>query len=454
MWWAADGVAAGTREATVYERNIEKTFTVAPGGELLVQADLGSIEIVPGDGDRAEVRVAREVRRAAEGDADRMFADHEVTFTQEGRKLLIVARRRSPPTVWRRNAPTFEVRFRIALPRRFDVDLTTAGGDIRLGDLEGKARLGTSSGAIATGMVAGPVDARNAGGDITVAECRRAVTAKTSSGAIRLPRVEGKVDATNAGGDIVIGSAAGPVLAQTSSGAIVLDSCPGDVDVRTAGGDIKIGTVGGSLNARTSSGSVVLKQSRGGQVNVHNAGGDIRVGEVKGDLSAETTSGLIAVDSARGKVRTRNSGGDVKLGVVEGDLEVRTSSGAITVGSVAGKAELRNAGGDIRVDKARNGLVATTSSGNIRVELTAQPAQETQIETTGGGVVLVVPGGLAVSLDARTQGGRVTTDLPVEVAGGTPAQDGTLAGKINGGGIGLRLRATSGDIAVRRAGGK
>ena len=54
------------------------------------------------------------------------------------------------------------------MPRKFDIDLKTSGGDIRLGELDGSAITRTSSGSIDLGTISGRVESSNSGGNILV----------------------------------------------------------------------------------------------------------------------------------------------------------------------------------------------------------------------------------------------------------------------------------------------
>src|SRR5213595_2688344 len=75
------GTVVGAAE---YDQKIEKEFQVSPGGTLIVQADRGSIEVNSDAGDRIRSRVLRQVKGGTQAQADQLFANHEVTFKQDG----------------------------------------------------------------------------------------------------------------------------------------------------------------------------------------------------------------------------------------------------------------------------------------------------------------------------------------------------------------------------------
>jgi hypothetical protein len=71
-----------------------------------------------------------------------------------------------------------------------------------------------------------------------------------------------------------------------------------------------------------------------------------------------------------------------------------------------------------------------------------------KLSTGGGGISVRVPATTAFDLDAKTDGGGVTTDLPVAVVG--KIEEGRLHGPVNGGGKSVQLRSGGGNIHVKK----
>src|SRR6266567_2515027 len=251
------GMVAGASE---YDRTIEKDFQLSGMGKLIVQADRGSIEVNTGTRDNVHVRVLRHVKGGSQAQADELFANHEVTFKQDGNTVSVVGRDKKDRTrLGRIRQPNLEVRYEISLPRKFDVDLKTSGGDIRLGELDGSAITRTSSGSIDLGTISGRVESSNSGGDIRIAHAGGDLVARTSSGSIKVQSASGKVEASNSGGEIRVDEAAKDVVANTSSGSITIKKVNGGVESKNSGGDINIETASGDVAAQTSSGSISVK---------------------------------------------------------------------------------------------------------------------------------------------------------------------------------------------------
>lgn len=436
--------------APAFENNMEKTFQVTPGGKLVLQADQGSCKVTSVQSDKVQIRVLQQVPRGTKAEADELFANHEVTFLQDGSTVSVLANAKRKRAFSSRTSQAYlEVRYEITIPKRFDVDLKTSGGDIRVGDLEGKAKLRTASGVIDLQRATGDVNAFNSGGNITIAEVAGELVAQTSSGFIRVRKVKGRAEISNSGGDIQVDDAEKTVVAKTSSGRIRLRSVNGDVKASNSGGDITADLVEGDITATTSSGSIYLAQIKGKTVNAKNSGGSIEVGAAAGGIVARTSSGAIKIKSIKGLADLKNSGGDIEINEVGGLARAETSSGTIKIKLAKAKVEARNSGGNIEIQRCDGAVLANTSSGLIAVGLTAQPTEGCRLEVAGGDIKLTIPGSLAMNLDAKSNGGTVQTELPVTRVVAGERKPGALQGKINGGGPTLFLRASSGNIQIK-----
>src|SRR5437016_762269 len=294
--------------AAEYDRTIERDFQASTGGKLIVQADRGSIEVNSGASDNVHVRVLRRLKGGSQAQADELFANHEVTFKQDGNIVSIIGRNTKDRFRFGGiRQPSLQVRYAISIPKKFDVDLKTAGGDIQLGELDGSAITRTSSGAIDLGAISGRVESGNSGGDILGGHAGGDLVARTSSGSIKVQTVAGKVEASNSGGDLRVEKADKDAVASTSSGSITLKTVQGGVEAKNSGGDISIETAGGDVAAQTSSGSISVGRANGKRVSAKNSGGDINIGAIEGDVVAQTSSGSIRIAMVKGEAEVKNS---------------------------------------------------------------------------------------------------------------------------------------------------
>ncbi len=166
-------------------------------------------------------------------------------------------------------------------------------------------------------------------------------------------------------------------------------------------------------------------------------------------MNAETTSGFVNIEFVTGPVDVRDAGGDIRIDKADSGVKVRTTSGAIRIGLARGRIQARNAGGPIEIAGAGDAVDAETTSGRIETSFLTAPREDCRLSVAGGDIDASVPPGAALDVDARTIGGSVESELPITVRGQT--RDGTLQGQLNGGGPKLSLRATGGNIRLKRS---
>lgn len=265
------------------EDKITKSFPVAPGGQLTVELDRGSIEVKTADRESVEIEVARKAggRDAA---AKAILADHEVTATQDGDKVFLKAKfKGAKPSGWFGKSLELQVKVSVVLPRQFDVNLQTAGGHINVAELAGKLEARTSGGHINFEKITGPI------------------SAGTSGGHIRIATAKGKVDIHTSGGHIDLSNIEGDVVAKTSGGAIHADKIIGRTTLKTSGGSIGIAGLKGAVEAGTSGGGIEaeLLEQPAGDCSLKTSGGGITVTLVDGiaaDVDLRTSGGRVSTD--------------------------------------------------------------------------------------------------------------------------------------------------------------
>lgn len=282
--------------------NFTRSFEVAEGGKLLLDTDIGSVEVVSGSSNMIRVEVFRKVRAVSERKARKILDDFEIVFKQDGNNLFIDADyKRGRRGLFFFGSNRLRVKFVISVPRKFDLDLRTSGGSISVSDLEGDVISRTSGGSLSFGKINGEIFGKTSGGSIRIDSCSGAVNVHTSGGSINVGDVTGNIEASTSGGSIRVKEAKGTIQARTSGGTIVahISSQPkGDCSLKTSGGSIRVYLVSDvrvDLDAKTSG------------------------GRVSSDFPVEV-AGVISRTRLNGKI---NGGGP--------ELYIRTSGGSISI---------------------------------------------------------------------------------------------------------------------------
>lgn len=282
------------------DKTFDKTFTVSPGGRLHLETDAGSVKVTGGSGNEVVIKV--EIRGS-----DSFVKDFEVSAWQEGGDVHVKGE--LPKSFWRMfSGGNQDARFTVTVPSRYNVEASTAGGDVLIAAIEGTVRGSTSGGDIGATEVVGDVTVGTSGGDVEVREVTGVVDAETSGGDVVVSAVKGDVKAGTSGGNVKVSDVEGAVKAETSGGNVLVTVRGGNkgVHAETSGGNVEIAVasnVSANLDAATSGGSVECDLP----VTVQ---GKIRESSIKGTINGGGP--LIYAHTSGGNVRIKSASGSTK----------------------------------------------------------------------------------------------------------------------------------------------
>ena len=223
---------------------------------------------------------ARVIAQAADqGTATSLAQSVVVTITPDG-KISSSADHENLP-----NPETLSVDFEIFTLGSTNVTSNSAGGNLAADHYNATLNLTTAGGDIKLATVQGNVTANSSGGNINLDTVQGTVMAKSDGGTIQFGTVSGNVTANSSGGDINLDTVNGDVTATTDGGSMQLDTVNGNITATTGGGSIGItltgtGWTGQGLSATTQGGSILLT----------------RPASYQAAFTAQTTSGTASID--------------------------------------------------------------------------------------------------------------------------------------------------------------
>ena len=236
-------------------KTINKEFTVANGGLLKINTDVGGIDITT----HAKETVLVEVEITGK-DEDNM----DVSFKNSGDNVNINGDfDRSGFGFGNRN---IRVTYKVTVPQSYNVDLDTSGGSIQIENLQGE------------------VDAHTSGGSISLEDMQGDVDIKTSGGSLDLDNIIGKIDAKTSGGSIKLKLPTNPTKdskVKTSGGSItayLAKDVAVDLSAKTSGGRVSSEfTVNGITKKRSIVGTI---NGGGPELVLKTSGGSVRIKEI------------------------------------------------------------------------------------------------------------------------------------------------------------------------------
>jgi DUF4097 and DUF4098 domain-containing protein YvlB len=217
----------------------------------------------------------------------------------------------------------------------------------------------------------------------------------------------------------------------TSGGNIDLENLTGDQKFSTSGGNLHIGRVDGKIDGTTSGGNIDLENSKSNDADLTTSGGNIQARNSDGKLRLTTSGGSLELEYLKGEIKATTSGGNVSGKNVDGELIASTS------------------GGNVHLTDLLCSVDASTSGGNISVSI-KQLGKYVRIGNSGGNVDLVLPKDKGLDLDLSAS--KIKTDNLTGFNGKMNVNDkddnDEIVGKLNGGGVPVRVRAGSGKISL------
>lgn len=149
-------------------------------------------------------------------------------------------------------------------------------------------------------------------------------------------------------------------------------------------------------------------------------------------------------------------------GPLNGSLTLRVPSKAslklgcrsncnLRIDHVAGELELDNMNGGITISNAVGAVVASSVNGTIEVSFdTVATDRPTSLSSVNGSISVYLPADVKVTLQMKTQNGRIESEFEMRLAAGTYGRGQITTASINSGGPVLTVRTVNGNIHIRK----
>jgi len=228
-------------------QEIEESFALQTGKELIVHGSNGSVTYEGWNGDEVVITAVKESSALTRGLAQRVADRVRVELTQDERGVRAIERRGVDFLLFGQVSIAYHVR--VPYEWSGEVELRTSNGRITASDLHGDAELRTSNGAISVERQSGSLSAHTSNGRVELAEVHGAVQVETSNGPIRVDggtlERTGRLRSSN--GPIHLYASLAPQSAydvRTSNGSVTLVLAEPDVqvDLSTSNGGIELQT--------------------------------------------------------------------------------------------------------------------------------------------------------------------------------------------------------------------
>ena len=285
------------KTALLPDKSEKKEFEVKPGGKLIIDLNTGGgIEIKGWDKDLLSAEATIE------------HGDIEFEFEKNGNDVTITSDYTDED-----DENSSDSKLVVYLPKKFDVDFSTMGGEVTMSYVEGKLEGKTMGGELDLRNLKGYLDMTTMGGSITLKDSEVDGRVHTMGGEVLVENVKGDVNASSMGGKVQHINVAGKdksvgneVDISTMGGELEIDKAPNGAKLKTMGGEITVNYAGKYLNAETMGGDILAKavdgwikaKTMGGDVDITMVGDpnvgdrDVTISSMGGDITLVVPNGL------------------------------------------------------------------------------------------------------------------------------------------------------------------
>ena len=216
-----------------------------------------------------------------------------------------------------------------------------------------------------------------------------------------------------------------------SHGDVKIDDVAGDVHVQMDHGDVSAHGIGGDATVDGHADDVSLSDVKGRATATGEFFGDIRFSQIGSVVHFHSSRTDLIVPRLTGEISFDS--GDLSISGPTGGMTLNARSKDVEVTGLVGDAHIENSNGDVNI-------------------VSAAPLGNVQVTAGTGEVTVTVPENAGFSVDASTgAGGEIHTDFPLPTQGGDHGQ--SLTGTVGSGGPRLVLRASHGELSLRRGSG-
>ena len=340
------GLPAKPADASGHKRVDDQTRTIPVAREtrIFVKNPRGKTIIVGKKGaQEISLRTEKLVRARDEETAEQWLSELSVEVDTNGERVAVIAHypAGNEQSFWsfiRGFRYKAMIELTIEVPSGFDVEVSSASGDVQVTSIEGGCGVYGSSGDVFLKSIGGDALVEVSSGDVEAVDVDGSVRILSSSGDAVIHGAGRSVHLVASSGDMEVHGVGGDATVELDSGDFVLKGCGGNVVSRTASGNATLRDIVGSVRAVASSGDVSMDILPVGEKEfvVNTASGDVSV------LFATPTDYGFVLD-----VSTAS-------GTIEGDLDIRLDKVSRrvlrgVVGTGRGRMTIETASGNIEI---------------------------------------------------------------------------------------------------------
>jgi hypothetical protein len=196
--------------------------------------------------------------------------------------------------------------------------------------------------------------------------------------------------------------------------------------------------------------TIEVHMPKDGDLQLETVDGRVEIASLNGRVVAHSVDGGIQISHVTGTVDIHSTDGAINATALKGDLKLETSDGSITASDLDGRCTAHTSDGALHIAGRFDSLDLRSEDGVVtaRVESGSAISSTWRIRSADGAVRLALPGDFKANLDATTNNGRITVNLPAAANGNASKSE--FHGTLNGGGPVVLVHTGNGAIDLSR----
>lgn len=172
---------------------------------------------------------------------------------------------------------------------------------------------------------------------------------RAAHGNITLPEIDGAATLNNHRGKTIFEGASGNVRIKQHRGDIALQRAGGDLSLDAHRSEMRVGTAAGSVTVHAHHGALAIDHV-GGEFLAENSRGSIKAARVdgravvknrRGDIALRNVGSEVAVENGRGATHLENIAGPISLRADRGDIAIENPEAGVAIQSRGGRVAVR-----------------------------------------------------------------------------------------------------------------
>ncbi len=326
----------------------------------------------------------------------------------------------------------FNTDMEVLVPKKSDVTVRNAFGEIRIANVDGKLDLTTTH---------NPLELRDCSGEFTVsnryAESRLVnLTGNVNvdaRGHVYIESVKGIVNVTDEYSPVEISDVDGPVTVSNTESTIRLEKITKPVVVDARGTQVRVNDLDSTLKVTTSHRRLEVSDIASNVV-LECQYSTVSLKDVRGNVDVTTNSDRITADDVRGYLKVNGQGSGIRANTVDGPVDIQTT--------------LK----DVVVNNFKAGCKVANEYANVSLSTGTLGKEGIDVKNHNGTIDVFLPEGAGFQIDATARNGRVDSYYENLMPAANAGDAGVLKAKMKNGGPKIVLETDYSNINIRSRG--